>query len=1473
MKAKRGKCLALVAVLAMVVCAFAVISMPATDAADATTYYVGGEKASEEGTGVENAPFATIAGAVAAANDAKVETLVIEILGDTTGDGVKIGDSKVKDLTINFNTYKFTMDGSAVGSTGTETQSFQLLKDTKVTMNNGTIASSNAKILIQNYCDLTLNGMILGMDYAAGYVLSNNNGSAMIKDTTINATSGQKAFDVCGFSTYSGVAVTVDGASVINGNIELSSNTNEHELALNIKSGTINGAITKADGGDKVNVTISGGTFANAISDADATISIAENAVLKANVTLSEKGNTLNIAEGGTYDGTVTFNDMVVTTSAMVKLKADAGGVKITAGSLDFSGAVVEQNGNTITIISGTAKVTDSFEVPAGTTIEVKSGASLTVEADATLSVSGTITGAVTNNGKIEQKTGADVSGATITGDGTIENKTDDSDMSSVSVGGESDVGVTTFPAKQVVTVNGSWTLISGADITIKGKLVVPAGATLTISAGAKLTLDNNAVAEIDGTVIILENDDDVAAGEFNVKSGNVVVSGDMQIKGTFDVVSGALTIEAKANTSVEETGSLNVTASTGKVVVKESATFGIYGSLNAANIENNGTIVFDSMVPSENSTINMKKGSALDVINFTAENGKMLTVKDVDNNEVKITVGTTGVPTATGGKIVATVSGLSITEKFVAKTSETGSVDKYSMIVSGDLKVSYSYIAVDAEDEPTDMGATATVEITAPTNAAEITDSLAVGEKVTVENKGKLSVAASVDATKGTFKNTSGKVELTGDGMISVKSAITSETGINATKYTVGTGSDAVIYYVTIDAAIAAANAGTATDFTIIGTQVVTTTATFPAGSKLDVKTGTLEIGTSESTDVTLTIASGASLKGEAASTITVYGTLYAEDKTNIVSAARAVIKSDVYAEQLDEKEKPLRNGWAKWTNVYTALSEATENQIIKVSDALTITKDLTIPAGVTLDLNGKNMTVNTKVTLTVDGTLFVNDSTVTMSTDSEDSKNNAKLVLNGIVKSDKTIETAIPGYNIAGAYYDISSVHFVTTVENAASVITTVDDMTVTLKGELTVKDVTFAGTSDKQAVVNVEGKITFGTITIDNAKIVFGTAVSDSTTVAVKVSGTVTNSVGTVEVSGNATTLTFESKDVDDIKTLIVTGALADVSTTDKSKFIVSGTVSVGNVDTIASAVVDGTLNITGTAKITTIVINGTVAVAKEKSLTSTTMTVMGAITAEEGAAKAGKIYIGISADDALVPTTGAVASVVGNVTINAAGYALVAPGSEVSEKLTKATGIKSTEFYVNDVLYLTGYALGETPGIDIRQIDAHIENAYFKGWYKSLTDSAAVTGALGTVSKVYANIEYNVYKIDVIVGNGIENVAIDGVLYSPVNGVTNIVVSAGLHTVTYTLKTYYEGTPTLYVNGTAQSGLTFTTEGTPTSEGGITYTLQLSGVSASTPSVPTSDDKDDGMGLTDILLIVLVVLIAIMAIMVALRMMRS
>lgn len=191
--------------------------------------------------------------------DATLQNNTIKLTSDIWFNGLKVAEGQTVNFDLNGKT--FHVSNGTVGSTGTQTNGFQLLKNSTVTFKNGTLTSDVAKLLIQNYSNLTLDKMVVDGTSLAGskpYTLSTNNGATLVKDTTIIGNSNGFAFDVCSFGSYTSNAVTVEGDSVINGKIELS-RTNTASLALNLNGGTFsNASIVVAADGDAAVVTKAG---------------------------------------------------------------------------------------------------------------------------------------------------------------------------------------------------------------------------------------------------------------------------------------------------------------------------------------------------------------------------------------------------------------------------------------------------------------------------------------------------------------------------------------------------------------------------------------------------------------------------------------------------------------------------------------------------------------------------------------------------------------------------------------------------------------------------------------------------------------------------------------------------------------------------------------------------------------------------------------------------------------------------------------------------------------------------------------------------------------------------------------------------------------------------------------------------------------------------------------------------------------
>ena len=216
------------------------------------------------------------------------ENAVITLLDNLFEKGIFLG-AGTKQFTVDFAGHTFTAT-SLVGSTGTESQAFHLEKGNTVVLKNGAITvaedqRANAAMLIQNYCNLTLDNMTLdGRGVLQNlnkplYALSNNCGEIILKSgTTISADEGDFAFDVCWATSYeTGARVTMEDGVTINGDVQLGLWGNAayegSESVLTVNGGTITGALkldpntneAEAIEALKPNVTINGGSFGSSV--------------------------------------------------------------------------------------------------------------------------------------------------------------------------------------------------------------------------------------------------------------------------------------------------------------------------------------------------------------------------------------------------------------------------------------------------------------------------------------------------------------------------------------------------------------------------------------------------------------------------------------------------------------------------------------------------------------------------------------------------------------------------------------------------------------------------------------------------------------------------------------------------------------------------------------------------------------------------------------------------------------------------------------------------------------------------------------------------------------------------------------------------------------------------------------------------------------------------------------------------------
>ena len=218
---------------------------------------------------VGDAGFTTLEAAIAAAEDGDTAKL----LGDVTNaQGISIPSGK--NFTLDFAGRTYTLTGPGAGSANTETNGFQLLKDSDITFKNGTIKiaenANKIKRIIQNYANLKLEDMKFYAKNQVGgenYPLSFNNGNIVFSGNTSIITSNDDtiAFDVYYWKEAypNGTSVTFDNSytGTINGKILYDSVDPEKAKLVINGNGSFGAVETSKDTKNGQSITITGGTF------------------------------------------------------------------------------------------------------------------------------------------------------------------------------------------------------------------------------------------------------------------------------------------------------------------------------------------------------------------------------------------------------------------------------------------------------------------------------------------------------------------------------------------------------------------------------------------------------------------------------------------------------------------------------------------------------------------------------------------------------------------------------------------------------------------------------------------------------------------------------------------------------------------------------------------------------------------------------------------------------------------------------------------------------------------------------------------------------------------------------------------------------------------------------------------------------------------------------------------------------------
>ena len=1229
--------------------------------------------------------------------------------------------------------------------------------------------------------------------------------------------------------------------------------------------------------GDKAIVGNGGCINAKIAGDGEyATVNLTGNYTIRAGSVVIEDLNGTNPVTSSNLDGdsvTVERGDVVEITGALnSKLTVNLNGGTVllnnlnitSSGSIYFTGTSVDLSGTPAVTATGTVSVYGQIMSVNKMTIEVQDDTTFRAYGGSVLQDTVSV---------IADPDAQDADSIIINLDGAMYTLTINDDINSSNIYGQT----------QTVVIGSTLDIVSGTTVEIRGQFIVNEGVTLTIQAGAKLIINGTTcVMDVNGNIIV------DADGTLEVRDSQAVdIAGSVQIYGTMEVKDGKVTVEESGNVTVAVDGELIVAAGT---TVKAGATVDILGDFNITAIENAGTISLTGAVMNGASNITLKNGGTVNINSYTVAAGSTaLTVTDGQNS---ITFTPDTAETGFSGAVITTAS---------VKDADNNNAEVFTMSVSGSIG------AVDSTSE--NDGATYNVAINGSTTVAKakvaVSGDLAVGEDVTVTNKGKLEVSGTVTATAGTFSNSnSGTIDVTGTVTVTGNAPLTGT--VNAAYYsttvTTGTNAGTTTTYTTFEDAVQSG----ATRVTVgVGsaTVVVTDSVTVP-GTVTNVTVSSnaiLQVGATDNRDITVTVSDGSRVTGK----IVVLATMTFENSRN----DNAAVTSDVVI-----NESPART----YTNLYTALASGAET--VTLAGPVTLTSNITVPEGTTLVVpagtgvqfnEGVTMTVNGAVQTAVDFTCLDDDdgNTVTFTDKSASTTDNtAKIVVNGKFMSSVTGRTdaGMYGlYKIPGAYYDISDSTGAFTViapvaAAAAEAAADIVDGSIVVYGEVSMGDVAFNGTADDKLTIDILGKST-GNVTLSYATLDIDAQFTGSVSTAV-------GSIDLVNVTGIEVQDAYVEEDGSDVEYMYLTGTPAPVDDdVDASLTVASGNVTVpavsgGNALTIAETQVTennetvtvssvafevasgATLTINGAVDVYDVTVNGTVTAVDNGRLVADYAYVFGTLTVAEtdtasgvdaGSAEIKTLYVGLDRKyDNMTAAT-----VDGQVDV--ADLMVVSAESTVSEGLLDDFSA-STAFNVEGSVWFTAYASGNSVPVTVD--DVKVENALFIGWSDEENGDAIeaanstpedvvyqTTFNVGQYNTLYAVVDYEIYTVTITADAGIGTVAVDGKVLVKSDNVFIITgLTAGSHTIDYILNSGFEGTPTITVNGTAITGNTFTLSGTDD----LTVEISIYGTQPAAPSQGGSTASgDDGLGLTDYLLIILVILIVIMAIIVALRLMRS
>ena len=892
------------------------------------------------------------------------------------------------------------------------------------------------------------------------------------------------------------------------GNIKLTSNCiDESQVVLGYTAESIeaNNSITLNLSDGKVS-TVTTADEIKSNADSGGTIIVAQDVTTTEAVTLSNKtdmviGKDITysgpvtvgateafIVNGGTYSGTVTTTDGKETNTAVIT--SVKGNYTITLGSIVMGGTVIE-DGNSTVAINGTSSVKDSFTLGADVGMTI-SGGILTIPAGATLTINGDLTvndgAGIVNNGTMVVNTGA-----TFAMNGTFSGNaiscaveitgTNKDQVKLTQAAGDDNLGLKgTLEADYTVT-NLNY---------LSDNLVIKEGVTLTIASKGtfdlgqyNLTVNGNLVIERNGNVISAQGGEILLGAKGTIQNSGVIGADSNVTVG----------VDTNLQNPAGEVTLMNVTG----------MTFGITKEVSGQNVTNTLTVGGSVTAKGDNPAVvidNAYITGEFKVNNLTMTIGangvKVLRNATFDIQSKAVVTGGAVELAENGATVVingtATVSIVAMTGEYKADvtnpslTATTIDVDKAKglTVTTGQ----YTYVDDSGETEVTMIVKTMVVSGT----LAEVSKGANASVGISAANAAYGNVGVTVSGTLNVDEtvgfSTTAKIYVTGTIVSDVDLTTANAAYINGTAYYVQTtdstgATDETHYITTFENAFGQIANAYDHEITVYGDLEVSNEITIAAENSVVIANGTLTIAETGRVNV--------QEEGAISGVVNVYGIMYCAAYSSYDDPA-------VYAAMSEDDD-----GNVTFAGLRAAIANAKEGDTVTITQTTDVDESLTVPAGITLQVNeGVTLTFDKDLTIQ-EGAKVVNQGIINMS-------GTSKLTVYGELDSTEgdvngaaatapatgntavystgttTLAAAIDNATINAAYYtDDDGNIVVTSAAKAAAAVAQMDvnkvmhlSGTFSESGDFTADGITV--TVDKGA------KVSLGTVTLDDAKIGF-------------------------------------------------------------------------------------------------------------------------------------------------------------------------------------------------------------------------------------------------------------------------------------------------------------------------------------------------------------------------------------------------